>query len=91
MREGVENTVSCTFDTSSEAVVFTVIIVVTHSGRLRFFLYFNFSNCLLFLAFVSQWTTTLVFNFVGWLDLSAVLSLGDVDLSLLCRLFTNES
>lgn len=87
----MENTVSCAFNTSSEAVVFTVIVVVTHLARFWFFLDFDFSNCLfLLLDVVSHWTTTLVFDGIVWLSLLTVLALGDVDLSLYCRLFTDK-
>lgn len=87
----MENTVSCAFNTSSEAVVFTVIVVVTHLARFWFFLDFDFSNCLFLLhnSVVSHWTTTLVLDVVVGLSLLTVLTLSDVDLSLESRLFTD--
>lgn len=93
----MENSVSSTFNTSSEAMVFTVIVVVTHLAialafALRFF-DFDFSNCFLLLTAgaVSHWTTALVFDIVVWLNSTAVFALGEVDLGLDGGLFSSKS
>jgi len=80
--EWVEDSVGSTLDTSSEAVVFTVVVVVTHLAS-WFFLDFDFSYCVFFDDnVVSDWSATFVFYVVVGLDFAAVLSLSDVDLCL---------
>lgn len=81
-REWVEDSVGSTLDASSEAVVFTVVVVVTHFTS-WFSVDLDFSYCI-FLNHnvVSKWSATLVFDIVVWLNLAAVLSLSDVDLCL---------
>jgi hypothetical protein len=80
--EGMEDTVGSTLDASSEAVVFTLVVVVTHFA-FWFFLDFDFSYCaFLYDNVVSDWSATLVFDVVVWLDFASVLSLSNVDLCL---------
>jgi len=81
--ERVEDSVSCTLDASSEAVVFTVVVVVTHLAS-WFLVDFDFCYCVPFNNNVvsSNGSTTLVFDVVGWMGAATVLSLGDVKLSL---------
>lgn len=80
--EGVEDPVSSTLDASSEAVVFTVVVVVAHFA-FWFFLDSDFSyGVFLNHNVVANWSATLVFNVVVGLDFAAVLSLSDVDLCL---------
>ena len=80
--EWIHDSVSGTLNTSSEAVILTLIVVIAHIAS-GFFLYFDFSNCV-FLDhdIVTLWSTTFVFDVVIWLSSATVLPLGDVDLSL---------
>jgi hypothetical protein len=80
--EGVEDSVGSTLDASSKAVVFTVVVVVTHFA-FWFFVDFDFSYYV-FLNnnVVPDWSATLVFDVVVGLDLATVLSFSDVDLCL---------
>jgi len=82
VRQGVKDSIGSTLDASSEAVVFTVVVVVTHLAS-WFSVDFDFSYCsFLNHNVVSNWSATLVFDVVVWLNLAAVLSLSDVDLCL---------
>jgi len=81
--ERMEDSVSCTLDASSEAVVFTVVVVVTHLAS-WLLVDFNFCYCVLFNNNVvsSNGSTTLVFDVVGWMGPATVLSLSYVKLGL---------
>lgn len=82
--EGVDKTVGSAFKTSSEAVVFTSIVVVTHSAS-WFSFDLDFSNCILLddnlVSVVSNWSATFVLYVVAWLKSAAVFALGNVDLA----------
>ena len=78
----MEDSVGSTLDTSSETVVFTVVVVVTHLAS-WFSIDFDFSYCVSFNDnVVSNWSATLVFDIVVGLSFAAVVSLSDVDLCL---------
>lgn len=81
--ERMEDSVRCTLDTSSEAVVFTVVVVVTHLAS-WFLVDFDFCYSVFFNNNVasSNRSTTLVFDVVVWLDPATVLSLSDIKLGL---------
>ncbi len=85
--EGVKDTVRGFLDAVAEGVVAAFVIVVAHlggwvDGGFGFDLYFSF--------FVRMGASTLVFDVVGWLDASAVISFGDVDLFFAARSFDVE-
>ena len=108
----MHDTVSSTFDTSSEAVVFTVVVVVTHfASRFSFDFDFCYSVLLNNNVVLYSWatlvtdfsycffldnnvvfdrSTTFVLDVVVWLSSTAVLSFGDVDLVLECRMITDD-
>lgn len=74
----MHNVVDRTLDAAAEAVVLTFVVVVTH-------IYFVLEGlvCLDDFSFdgdfgVSDWSATLVFDVVGWVDPAAVFALGDV-------------
>ena len=79
----MEDTVCGTLDAASEAVVFTVIVVVAHFGS-WFFLDFDVSYCVFFDGgvVVTDWSAALVFDVVVWVGFAAVFAFGDVDLGL---------
>ncbi len=78
----MKNSIGSTLNTSSEAVVVTVVVVVTHLAS-WFFLKLDFSyRVFLDDNVVSKWSTALVLDIVVWLDFAAILSLGDVNLCL---------
>ena len=77
--ERVENTVGCFFNAVTEGVVAAFFVVIAHFGwwiNSSFALGFDFD----FYFFTRMGAPTLVLNVVGWLDASAVVTLGDVDL-----------
>jgi len=82
--EGVENTVGSFLNAVAERVVAAFVVVVAHfggwvDGGFGFDLYFFF--------FVRTGASTLVFDVVRWLDASAVVSFGYVDLFFTARSF----
>ena len=75
--ERVENTISCFFNAVTEGVVTAFFVIIAHFGwRINsgFGLGFDFH------FFTRVGAPTLVLDVVGWLDASAVVTLGDVDL-----------
>ena len=80
--EGVEDTVGGFLDAMAEGVVAAFLVVVAHlggwvDGGFGFDFYF----------FARVGAPTLVFDVVGWLDASAVVALGNVDLFFTARSF----
>jgi len=82
--EGVEDTVGGFLEAVAEGVVAAFFVVITHFGRC---VDGGFGFDFYFLFFARMGATTLVFDVVGWLDASAVVALGDVNLFFAARSF----
>lgn len=91
MVEWVEDAVGSTLDASSEAVIFSLVVVVAHfvSG---FFVDGNFSYgvFLNYNVVCSSWSDALVFNIVVGLNSATVIAFSDVNLSAVRWLLTDK-
>ena len=78
----VEDAIGGFFKPVAERVVATLVIIITHLGRSR-------DGCFGFDSdfFAGCGSPTLVLNVVGWLDASAVVTFGDIDLFVTARNF----
>lgn len=82
--EGVENTVGGSLEAMAQGVVAAFVVVVAHLGG---WVNGGFGFDFYFLFFARMGASTLVFDVVGWLDASAVVTLGDVDFFFAARSF----
>lgn len=82
MSEGMGDSFRCPLDSSAETVVFTLCIVVSHVLRKLFKLDVG---CGLLVGYnvVLRWSTSFVFDIEVWLNSSAILPLGDINLRVL--------